>query len=111
MLKQLKQNQKGVVFVTVLMIIIVMMVLSVSVISLNVSQVMLSENESKRIQAEILAMGALSYMFANQMSSSPSNLITDSVILDNITYNIISNVANPGGGTYGTSELNIDVVY
>ena len=109
MLKQLKQNEKGVVFVTVLMIIIVMMVLAISVISINVSQVMITEGEAKRLQAEILAMGALAYSFANQMSTSPGNQMTYMQSLDNVAYNVFVNLAN--GSTPGTSTLNIYVNY
>ena len=76
MLRGLKNDEKGIVFVTVLLIIIVMMVLTVSVISMNVTQVTSTEREIKRIRAESLAMGMVAYVYANQQAqsfSSPNN--------------------------------------
>ena len=111
MLKQLKSDQKGVVFVTVLMIIIAMIILTVSIISMNVNQVLVSETEVKRIQAEILAMGALAYTFANQLSNSPGDFITYTQTLDNVTFTVVSNVATCSSCPLGTDSLNIDVSY
>ena len=111
MLRDLKQNEKGVVFITVLMIIIVMMTLAISVISVNVSQVMVTEGETKRLQAEILAMGALTRAFANQMSPSPGNNISYPQTLGNITFNLTANLANCPSCPYSTNSLNIYVTY
>ena len=109
MLRQLRKNEKGIVFVTVLMIIIVMMVLTISIVSINVNQIMLTEGEVKRIQAEILAMGALAYTFANQLSSSPGNTISYTETLDNVTFNVVAQIGAPGSGIMNTATLNIDV--
>ena len=57
MLRQLKANNQGIVFVTVLMIIIVMMILTVSIVSLNVTQVLRTSGEVKHVQAEYLRLG------------------------------------------------------
>lgn len=112
MLKQLKNNKKGVVFVVVLMIIIAMIVLTISIISMNVNQVLISEMEVKRIQAEILATGALAYTFANQLSGSPGDYITYTRTLDNVTFDIISNVSSGCSSCpLGTESLNISVSY
>ncbi len=92
MLKSLKNNEKGVIFVTVLMIVIVMMVLVVSIVSMNVSQVTLAENEIRRVQAEILAMGALARTYGNQLSNSTGNFIQYTVDFGNFTYLVTSNV-------------------
>lgn len=106
MLKQLQNNEKGIIFVTVLMIIIVMMVLTFSVISMNVSQVSVTESEIRRIQSEIIAMGALARTFANQLSTSSSNNIEYSVVIDGRTYNVVSNIYG-NTGPYGTNALEI----
>ncbi|MDO8581119.1 MAG: hypothetical protein Q7S13_06535 [Candidatus Omnitrophota bacterium] len=111
MLRQLKNNEKGVVFVTVLMIILVMMVLAISVISINVSQVMTSENEVRRQQAETLAMGALAYTFADQLSGSPVNQFYTIEELDGLSFNVFVNLANTPTGPLGTSNLDITVSY
>ena len=111
MLRELKNNERGVVFVTVLMIILVMMVLAISVISLNVSQVMTAENEVRRQQAETLAMGAMAYTFANQLSSSPSNQFYMIQNLDGLSFNVFVNLSNTPSGPLGTSNLDITVSY
>ena len=111
MLKQLKNNERGVVFVTVLMIITVMTVLAISVVSMNVNQVMMAESEVRRLQAEILAFGALAYTFTNQASSSPSNYISYLQTLDGETFNIEAVVGPPNSGIYNTSSLTINVTY
>ena len=111
MLKPLKSDKKGVVFVTVLMIIIAMIILTVSIISMNVNQVLISEAEVKRIQAEILAMGALAYTFANQLSNSPGGSITYTQTLDNVTFAVEADVADCPGCPLGTDSLNIYVSY
>lgn len=112
MLKELRTNQNGIVFVTVLMIIIVMTVLTVSMISLNVNQSLLSEGEIKRIQAETIALGALAHMFTNlQLGGSSSNSITYPVSIGNVTYTVVANLYGSGlSGTY-TQTLNIYVSY
>ena len=112
MLRQLKNNEKGVVFVTVLMIILVMMVLAISIISLNVSQVMTSENEVRRQQAEALAMGALVYTFADQLSgAAPVNQYSTIETLDGLPFNVFVNLADSPTTPSGTSNLDITVSY
>jgi len=76
MLKQAQQNDRGIVFVTVLMIIIVMVIISLSIVSINVSQVISTEEAVKRAQAETIAWGALVFGVANQLSSTPGNRIS-----------------------------------
>jgi len=95
MLKNLRNNKRGVVFITVLMIILVLMVLTISIISLNVSQIGTTMDEVHQIQAEALASGALSFFLANQLSGTPSNTITYTQILDNITFTILANIIDP----------------
>lgn len=96
---------------TVLMIIIVMIILTISIISMNVNQVLVSEAEVKRVQAEILAMGALAYTFANQSSGSPGSSIIYEETLDNVTFTVNSQVSACGDCPFGTNSLNIYVSY
>ena len=111
MLRQLRQNERGVVFVTVLMIIIVMMALTVSIVSLNVTQVTRTAGEVKHVQAEYLALGAIPYLYANQWTSSPDNVITYTETLDGIPFTVIANLSGPGLGGYNTNKLDITVTY
>ncbi|MCA9408004.1 MAG: hypothetical protein H6755_07585 [Candidatus Omnitrophica bacterium] len=104
MFKELKNSDKGIVFITVLIIIIVVMILTISIISLNVNQVLVSEHEVKRIQAETLALGALALTVSNQMSDSPNSIITLTTTLDGVNFDVVSNLQ-------ATNSLDIDVSY
>ena len=105
-----KDNQNGVVMITVLMMSIVLMTLTVSVLSMNVNQALISEQEIKRTQAEILARGALSLTIAEQMTSAaPSNNINYTRDINNITFNVVSDLAPTGTGYWGTNEVDISV--
>lgn len=110
MLRDLKNNKKGIVLVTVLMITIVMMILAISVISLNVSQVLMTEGEVKRLQAELIAMGALAYTFANQLSDTAGDNIGYTITIENTTFTVSSNVG-AATGPNNTNSLNIVVSY
>jgi len=103
MLRNLKRNKKGIVFVTVLMIIIVLMILAISVISLNVSQVLVTENEVRRLQAEVIALGALAKIYGYKLSNGSANFLTNFDTLNNRLFTITSNIV--------LTNLNINVVY
>lgn len=113
MLKQLKNDENGIVFVTVLMVIIMMTVLTLSIISMNISQVMVSENEIKRIQAEMAAQGGLAFMLANRLSNTPGGVITYPVTLGNAALNVTSNIniGSPNTGINNTTNMTITVDY
>lgn len=111
MLKGLK-NDNGVVFVTVIVIIITMMVLVITIIGLNVSQTSLTEREVRRIKSEQLALGALAYVYANQMSPSPGNDIDLSFTLDDVDYSIVMNIGTTTpsyDNSSSSKELTIEV--
>lgn len=113
MFKQLKYNDRGVVFVTVLIIIIVAMVLAVNVLSLNISQVTSTEEELKYIKAKVLADGGLAQILISQFSGAPTNTLTFSETLDNITYTIDVLIDGAGVPLPGSdsSPLDIDVTF
>jgi len=104
-LRNLKNNENGIVFVTVLMIIVVIMTITVGIISLNISQVTFTEQEIQRVKSEMLAMGTLAYVFANQLTSSPSNSISLPQTLDGISYTVNASV------NYGAESALIQVDY
>ncbi|MCK5014135.1 MAG: hypothetical protein KAS66_09980 [Candidatus Omnitrophica bacterium] len=111
MFKELKNNNRGIVFVTVLIIIIVAMVLSVSVLSLNISQVTSSEDELKHIQARALAEGGFAQILVEKFSgSASSNIITYPEPLGNTTFTIVANIDIANAGPAGT-PLDIDVTF
>ncbi len=99
MLKELKNNKQGVVFITVLMTIIILMILAVSILSLNVSQIMTTETDIKKIKAETLMMGILGYTYASQLNGSALNLFIINETLDDIIFSSMSNLVSPGNLT------------
>ncbi|MBI5415746.1 MAG: hypothetical protein HZA29_02920 [Candidatus Omnitrophica bacterium] len=111
MLRQLRTNDKGIVFVTVLLIIIVLMILTVTIVSLNVTQVVNTAGETKNIQAQYLALGAIPFLYANQWSSSPGNVITYTETLGTRQFTVTMNLGGPGLAGYNTSSLSVNVVY
>jgi type II secretory pathway component PulK len=107
------ENDRGVIFVTVLIIIIVSMVLAVSILSLNISQVKSSETELKYIQAKTLAEGGLAQILTSQWSGTPANSIIFSETLGNTTFGISSDIDYSGSGPVGSNAvpLSIDVTF
>ena len=95
MLQRIKNNEDGVVFVTVLIIIITTMVLAISALSLNVSQIKSTENELKYIQAKVLADGGLARIIGDQFTAAPGT--TDNYIF-----------TDPNTGTTITCDTTID---
>ena len=108
MLKDLKSNNNGVVFFTVLIFVIVTMILAISALSLNISQIKNTENELKYIQDELLYDGALARFLINQFSSSPSNTITYTETVGNTTFTIVANIES-GLGPAGSNSVPLDI--
>ena len=92
MLRELRNNDHGVVFITVLIIIIISIVSTLTILSLNISQVTSSEDEVRHIQAEILSTGGLARIFIEQFSGTPANVIIYAETLDGITYAVVANI-------------------
>ena len=112
MIRSLKNKENGVVLVTVLMIVLAMMVLTVSIISLNVSQVMTSEKEVRRIQAETLTVGEFTRMFFNQQSTSPGTLMIGTQHLDNTSFSVRSTRGGNAGANFNNTDfINIIITY
>jgi len=89
MLKDLKNNEHGIVFITVLIVIITTMILAISALSLNISQIKSTENELKYIQAKVLADGGLVRIIANQFSAAPLPTDGYTEIIGNTEFTIV----------------------
>lgn len=111
MLKDLRENEKGVVLITVLMLLIIMMALAVQITAMRVTQTMSEFKMARQVQAEILAQGMLSLIYANQLTSSPGNYFQSNYIIDGISYNVIGQISNVSNGIYNTYPLQINVYY
>ena len=113
MFKTLKYNRKGVVFVTVLIIIIISMVLAISALSINVGQVKSTESEIRHIQARTVAEGGLARLFQSQLSDSPQNEIFYTEQIGNTTYTINAYVDQsvPGPAGSDSFEAGVNVTF
>jgi hypothetical protein len=102
MLRDLKNNENGLVFVTILMIVAIIMTITIGIISLSVTQVTFSEQEIQRVKTEMLAQGMLAYVFANQVTGVASNAYAFNATIDNLTYVVNASIF---GGTPNTNLL------
>ena len=104
MLKNLKNNQRGIVFVTVLIIIIIAMVLAISALSLNVSQVKSVEGEVRYIQAQALAEGGFARLYMGQLADTPVDSLTYTQQLGNTVFTIDAAVSRGSAGPAGSDS-------
>ena len=112
MLKDLKNNEKGVVFVTVLIIIVISMVLAVNILSMNISQVTSSEEELKMIQAGILKDGVLAQFYVNQFANSAANSFTYQETMGNTTFTVLANaILGSAPGQSNATPVSINIVF
>ncbi len=125
MLRNLKKNKQGFVFVMILVTIIVMMVLVISVISVNLTHTMATEGEIKRMRAEQIAYGYRDVarhwahttlddqdLIASNGFRRTGFWFNQSVKIDGTLYNPIYYMTiDNTDGLYGTSPLIINVVY
>ena len=112
MLKDLKNNEHGVVFVTVLIVIITTMILAISALSLNISQIKSTENELRYIQAKTLADGGLVRILSTQFVGVPQTTENYSLTIGDTTFTVqsdITAVAHPGDAN--SVELDIAVTF
>lgn len=109
-MRLINQNNEGVVMITVVVIILLILMLVTSVISMNVSQVLLSEDEYKRLQNQLLAESTLAYVYAEmQTTGTPAMSDTFTYTLNNITHSASYSLAP--GGVMGSSIVDINVSY
>ena len=109
MFKKLRNNENGVIFVTVLIIIIISMVLAISIHSVNTAQTMAAEEEYRRIQAEMIAHGEQIRYMGSQI---------DNQIYNPETYNNVDSrdftlqpVVDPATGPLTTDTVDMQVSF
>ena len=107
-LKILKNSERGVVLVTVVIIVLIMMIVTISIMSMTTNQALLTENESKRIQAEMKAEKGMYYLFADQLTDSPQNKYTPATE-DIFTINAI--LDSSSAGISDTTPIKVKVSY
>ncbi len=111
MLKKLKDNNQGMVFITVLAFIIVSMVLAVSILSLNISQVNTTETEIRRIQSEMLGLSSLAYSHALQLNGdSYANAVLPTETLGPIDFDSSINIITSGTPPPNSESVPINII-
>lgn len=104
-----KLDNQGVVLITVVVIILLILMLVTSIISMNISQVLLTEDEYKRLQNQLLAESTLALVYGEMQTASPAMSDTFSFTLNNITHTASYSLAP--GGVHGASIVDINVTY
>lgn len=102
-------NERGVVLITVVVVIIMILMLVVGVTRMSVSQTLLTEDEYKRIQNELLAESTIALIHADQQTAIPKTTDTLTFTLNDITHTV--NYTVSGGGIMGSSLVQIDITY
>ena len=104
------RDKSGVVLITVVVIILLILMLVASILSINVSQVILTEDEYKRLQNQLLADSTLALVYAEmQTTGTPAMSDTFAYTLNNITHTATYSLAP--GGLLGSSIVDINVTY
>lgn len=109
MLKRIPNNEDGVVFVTVLVLVISMMILAVTIINLQLNQATLSEREIARIRSELVATGALQYYIAHEFSNNTVKSFGLSETLNGVLYDIHIDNDDTVAGPNNTNTMTITV--
>lgn len=109
MLKELKNNDHGIIFITVLVIILTTMALAISALSLNISQIKSAENELKYIQARVLADGGLAQIISNQFLPGYSDTIPSYTETIGDTIFTIQSDITAGAGPVGSDSTPLDI--
>lgn len=107
MIRDLRRNEKGLIFIVVLMIVIVMMTLTVSLLGVNITQSYLTEGEYRRTRAELVSSSAMfAAMAARFANASVNNLVLNETI-DGQTYTANATFTGPANA----AALNVVINY
>ena len=107
-LKKLRNDNSGVIMVTVLVMVLIMTVVAIGILGVNISQVSTSESVVDSIRAEQLAIGAF-YQYHQRQIEGVGNALNPEII-DNKTYTISMNIT-AGAGLNGTDKVEVKVDY
>jgi hypothetical protein len=94
------------VFISVLIVSMVMMMVTISVVNMTTTQTVTAEDEVRRLKAEILASGWISFA----QEDFPNNT-TLTEVMEGTTYTINATTETTGSGPLGTNPVNIVVDY
>ncbi|MBP9854259.1 MAG: hypothetical protein KBD53_05290 [Candidatus Omnitrophica bacterium] len=102
-------NEKGVVLITVVVVIIMILMLVMALRGMNVSQTLLTEDEYKRLQNQLLAESTVAYIYATQQNHHPPMSAAYTINLNGLDHDVEYEISS--GGLYGSNLVQIDVTY
>ena len=107
--RRLRQDNSGVIMVTVLLLVLVITVVAIGILGINISQVSTSQSVVDNIKAEQLAIGAF-YQYHQQQIEGLNGLTPSPATLDGKIFTInLQNMGSTGPGN--TNEIEITVNY
>ena len=108
--KRWKDNQSGVVMLTVLMVIVVMVIFTIGLLSRSVTQTVSAEKQVERIRAEQFVKGVFWQVYSTLADGkAPQATYTDTI--GGKTYTATVTQGAKGSGIYQTDPYTISVNY
>jgi len=111
MLKDLKNNESGIILVTVIVITIVIVILTVGILSINTGQVISGENEIRRVKAQILSQGAMWLAIARRNNGENPTNFSFSQPIDNRIFSANIVTSGPVATPNQTNKYLINLTY
>ena len=105
---KIRQNESGMVLVTVLMVVLTMMILSIGIFSQGVTQTALVQDQADNIKTYELAQGWTSRVYTDLSFSGTTQTGVFSEVLDGKTYNVTVAAQSTGVGTQ--MQYNVDAI-
>ncbi len=108
---KIMNNKKGIILLTVIMLVLAMTTLAVGILGAIGSQGLLGQNQVDRIKAEQLAKGYFwkSYMQGTATGTAGTGMSSETI--NGKFFTIGVSAPNPGTGPSGTNPLQVSVTY
>ena len=108
-LRKIRQDNSGVIMVTVLVLVLVMSVVAIGILGVNISQVSTSQSVVDTIKAEQLAMGAFYQYHQRRIEGLVTNSSPIPISLDGKTYTVgVENQGNLGPNNANQIEVTVN---
>jgi len=106
-LKKIRNNQDGVILITVVMLTIVLTIVALSLMGINITQVRTGQKVTDAIVKEQIAAGVF-YRYYHDLSTGQAPTLSGTETVNGKTYSFtITN--SPGTGPNGTDDITVQV--
>ena len=106
---RIRQNQSGVILVTVILLTIALSIVAIGIMSITISHVKSGTSVVDTIKAEQLATGR--FYLQHQAVLDGVNLGNDSETLDTRTFTVTSTINNGSSGPNQTNQVDVSINY